>query len=302
MSRLDKIKAASILENQIGFCLKIQLKNSEVHPIRLIQASKSLIGLDLNKPNEKLITFNSIYLESFNNTKYSSSSNFKDDLKAVISTYDLEAAFLKKDKSLVLKLFHQLKLVSSEIHILEYLIEISLKQTGKSFLSIWSLYKSILFLSNKDTNIFINLASDIILSDEFEDINSLENNISINDIINYNLSVNSIDLYAHLLEAYNSDLIRLENIKILINSFVKRKFENYQLSNFNIDNDVLFPDLLIEGRKSLLNFIDKTNIANINSDLILFLDSIRSLFRFLDNENHKMICFHFENILEDLNV
>jgi len=302
MSRLDKIKAASILENQIGFCLKIQLKNSEVHPIRLIQASKSLIGLDLNKPNEKLINFNSIYLESFNNTKYSSSSNFKDDLKAVISTYDLEAAFLKKDKSLVLKLFHQLKLVSSEIHILEYLIEISLKQTGKSFLSIWSLYKSILFLSNKDTNIFINLASDIILSDEFEDINSLENNISINDIINYNLSVNSIDLYAHLLEAYNSDLIRLENIKILINSFVKRKFENYQLSNFNIDNDVLFPDLLIEGRKSLLNFIDKTNIANINSDLILFLDSIRSLFRFLDNENHKMICFHFENILEDLNV
>ena len=65
MSRLDKIKAASILENQIGFCLKIQLKNLEIHPIRLIQASKSLIGLDLNKPNEKLINFNSIYLYTY---------------------------------------------------------------------------------------------------------------------------------------------------------------------------------------------------------------------------------------------
>jgi len=302
MTHIDKIKAASILENQIGFCLKIQLKNLEVHPIRLIQASKSLIGLDLNKPNKKLINFNSIYLESFNNAKYSSSSNFTDDLKPVISTYDLEAAFFKKDRLLALNLFHQLKLVSSEIHILEYLIEISLKQTGKSFLSIWSLYRSILFLSNKDTNMFINLAVDIILSDKFEDVNSSENNININNIINYNLSVSSIDLYAHLLEAYNSDLIRSENINSLIDSFVKRKFKNYQSNNFNIDNDILFSDLLIEGRKKLLNFIDKKNIANINSDLILFLDSIRSLFRFLGNKNHKIVCFHFENILEGLNV
>ena len=302
MSHLDKIKAASILENQIGFCLKIQLKNLEVHPIRLIQASKSLIGLNLNKPNKKLINFNSIYLESFNNIKYSLTSNSVDDLKPVISMHDLESAFLKRDKTLVLKLFHQLKLVSSEMHILEYLIEISLKQTGKSFLSIWSLYKSILFLSNKDSNMFINLATEIILSDEFENTDSSENNISINDIINYNLSVNSIDIYAHLLEAYNSDLIRSENIKILINSFVKRKFKNYEVSNFNIDNNVLFPDLLIEGRKRLLNFIDRKKIVNINSDLILFLDSIRSLFRFLDNEHHKIICFHFENILEELNV
>jgi len=120
---------------------------------------------------------------------------------------------------------------------------------------------------------FINLAVDIILSDKFEDVNSSENNININNIINYNLSVSSIDLYAHLLEAYNSDLIRSENINSLIDSFVKRKFKNYQSNNFNIDNDILFSDLLIEGRKKLLNFIDKKNIANINSDLILFLDS-----------------------------
>ncbi len=306
ISNLDKIKAASILEKQIEFSLKIPLNNLESHPIRLVQASKSLIGLNLDKPNQKLINFNSIYLENFNGTQYDVSSNFDDNLNPVVSIHNLEHAFLKKDKELVLKLFYELKLVSSEIHILEYLIEISLKQTGDSFLLIWSLYRSFLFLSNKDSNAFISLAADIILSDSFEDAiiseKNIDRNIDICEIINYELSFYSIDLYAHLLEAYNSDLIRLSKIRDLINSFINKKFKNYKSNQFNVNDDVSFPDFLRIGRKNLLQFIDDRNIENINTDLILFLDSIRAMFRFLDNQNHKVICFHFENILENSNV
>ena len=63
--QIDKLKAAKIIEKQIQFCLKIKLSESELHPLRLIQASKSLIGLNLDKPNQKLMNFNSVYLESF---------------------------------------------------------------------------------------------------------------------------------------------------------------------------------------------------------------------------------------------
>ena len=302
ISNIDKIKAASILEKQINLSLNIPLVGLESHPIRLVQASKSLIGLNLDKPNEKLINFTSIYLESFNNPQYDFNLNSSDDLNPVVTIYDLERAFFSKDKELVLRLFNQLKLVSSEVHILEYLIEISLKQSGKSFLSIWSLYRSILFLSNKDSYRFIDLATDIILSDDFEDTSISEQAININDIINYELSFYSIDLYAHLLEAYNSDLIRLSKIRVLITSFITRKFKNYKANKFNMDNEVLFPDLLISGRKELLQFLETKDIMEINSTLILFLDSIRAIFRFLDNQNRKIVCFHFENILEDLNV
>ena len=302
ISNIDKIKAASILEKQINLSLNIPLVGLESHPIRLVQASKSLIGLNLDKPNEKLINFTSIYLESFNNPQYDFNLNSSDDLNPVVTIYDLERAFFSKDKELVLRLFNQLKLVSSEVHILEYLIEISLKQSGKSFLSIWSLYRSILFLSNKDSYRFIDLATDIILSDDFEDTSISEQAININDIINYELSFYSIDLYAHLLEAYNSNLIRLSKIRVLITSFITRKFKNYKANKFNMDNEVLFPDLLISGRKELLQFLETKDIMEINSTLILFLDSIRAIFRFLDNQNRKIVCFHFENILEDLNV
>jgi hypothetical protein len=300
-SQIDKIKAASIIENQIQFSLKIRLNELELHPIRLIQASKSLIGLNLDKPNLKLINFNSIFLQGFDNSDFYIFEKNSNDLKSVISIHDLESAFIKKDRKLIIKLFNELMSVSSEVHILEYLIELSLKQTGKSFLSIWSIYKSILFLNNGSRD-FIYLAADIILSDEFEDSSSLDASIDINDIIKYDLSFNSIDLYSHLLEAYNGNLIRTSNIKTLVKSLINRKFKKNKINNFNISDDNKFPNLLKDGRKSLLSFVDGKDILNINPDLILLLDSIRSLVRLLDNKNHKIVCFHFEKILEGFYV
>ena len=89
---------------------------------------------------------------------------------------------------------------------------------------------------------------------------------------------------------------------LLIDSFITRKFKNYEANKFNMDNEVLFPDLLISGRKELLQFLETKDIMELSPELIMLLDSIRAIFRFLDNQNHKMICFHFEKFLEDLNV
>ena len=299
MSSIDKAKASSLIEKQILHSLKIKLKNSELHPIRLIQASKSLIGLNLDKPNQKLIKYNSHYLDRFNNKKYYLDLNYQQSLGEVVSIYDLEQSFLDRDRKTVLNVLQQLSLVSSEMHILEYLIELSLKQSGKSFLIIWSLYRSILFLNSYDSNLFLNLATDIILEDEFENFSPSSSNLEFNI---HKVSIDHIDLYAHLLEAYNSNLIRSFKIKSLITSFINRKINNYKTINFNINNKIKYTDLLNNGRYWLLNFINQQDIKNINADLILFLDSIRCLFRFLDKKDHKFICFQFETFLENFNV
>ena len=300
--QIDKLKAAKIIEKQIQFCLKIKLSESELHPLRLIQASKSLIGLNLDKPNQKLMNFNSIYLESFKELKNELNINKNLELNPVIDIRDLEIAFLNKDRKKVLDTYYQLRLVSSELHILEFLIEISLKQSGKSFLLIWSLYKSVLFLKNKESINYIIYALDAIMCDQFEEINIPSNNIEFIDILNYDLTCSDLDLFSHLVEAYNANLVRDVKIRFLIQSLINKKFTKLKLNNFNHNSVVVNKNLLENGRKDLLSIINSTEILDLTSEFILLVDSIRSLMRYIDEQNHKKICLHLENILEKINV
>lgn len=300
--QIDKLKAAKIIEKQIQFCLKIKLSESELHPLRLIQASKSLIGLNLDKPNQKLMNFNSIYLESFKELKNELNINKNLELNPVIDIRDLEIAFLNKDRKKVLDTYYQLRLVSSELHILEFLIEISLKQSGKSFLLIWSLYKSVLFLKNKESINYIIYALDAIMCDQFEEINIPSNSLEFIDILNYDLTCSDLDLFSHLVEAYNANLVRDVKIRFLIQSLINKKFTKLKLNNFNHNSEVSNKNLLENGRKDLLRIINSTEILDLTSDFILLVDSIRSLMRYIDEQNHKKICLHLENILEKINV
>ena len=125
MPKINQEQAAKIIENGIIDSLKIKFKQFDPHPIRVIQASKSLIGLNLKNPNMKLLDFISIYMKEFDGPFHYSSFDYNKDLNEVISIRDLEEAFLIKDRKNILEMFYQLSLVSSESHILEYLVETS---------------------------------------------------------------------------------------------------------------------------------------------------------------------------------
>ena len=300
---MNQLEAASIIENQALKSLMYKLTDISTHPVRLIQASKSLIGLNLDNPNKKLLDFNSFFLKN-NNDKYIKNKNYLDDtIKEVISIYDLEEAFYNNDKIKAFNMLHQLSKVSNPLHILEFLVEISLKQTGQSFLVIWSIYRIFFFINQKDTNFFLDLSIDAILSDKFSfkesDLLTINNNA-----INYShLSISDIDLFSHLLEAYNSNLVRFDRIKPLISNIIAREF-NYPkketLTDFNID--FKYPKLFDKGRSWLLDFVNDIDYNNITIELILFLDSIRCLFKFLNNEDYKLICIHFERLVKNFDV
>ena len=300
---MNQLEAASIIENQALKSLMYKLTDIPTHPIRLIQASKSLIGLDLDNPNQKLLDFNSFFLKN-DNSKYIKNKNYLDDtIKEVISIHDLEEAFANNNKTKAFDILHQLSKVSNPLHILEFLVEISLKQTGQSFLIIWSIYRICFFISQKDTNFFLDLSIDAILSDKFSlkesDLLPINNNA-----INYShLSISNIDLFSHLLEAYNSNLVRFDRIKPLISNLIAREF-NYDkkgiLTDLNID--FKYPKLFNKGRSWLLDFINDIDHNNITIELILFLDSIRCLFKFLNNEDYKLICVHFERLVKKFDI
>ena len=300
---MDQLKAASIIEKQALESLTYKTPHFFNHPIRLIQASKSLIGLDLDNPNQKLLKFNSFFLK---NSFYSSINikNFENEtIEEVISIHNLEKAFVNNDKTKAFNELIQLSKVSSSLHILEYLIEISLKQSGKSFLIIWSIYRIIFFINQKDIKFFLDLSIDVILSDTFS---FKKNNFIITNqkIIDYSyLSISDIDLYSHLLEAYNSNLIRLDKIKPLISNMISKKI-NYDKKNIltEINFDFKYSQLFDKGRSGLLDFINNIDDNNITIELILFLDSIRCLFKLLNNEDYKLICIHFERLVKNFDV
>tara|TARA_B100001287_G_scaffold55840_2_gene44315 strand:- start:2328 stop:3236 length:909 start_codon:yes stop_codon:yes gene_type:complete len=302
MSNINNIEAAKIIENNINLSFTFKYTDSQMHPIHFIQAIKALIGLNLDNPNRKLLDFSKLYFDKQAIDKYIFKSQAIQKVNPVVSLQDLENALKSNNRQSAIDIFNHIKLVSSEIHILEYLIEISLKQSGKSFLIIWSLYKSVLFLKDKNIDKFKELAIDILLNDKFRDINQNNSITNINAFLKLDLSIDSLNLYAHLNEAYKTDLIRSENIQKLIESLLVHKFKDLKNNDYlEKKYEPKYPKLITKGRPYILDLINQME-CKLNVDIILFLDSIRTLFRFNDKKNHKLIIYHLENKMESLYV
>ena len=302
MSNINNIEAAKIIENNINLSFTFKYTDSQMHPIHFIQAIKALIGLNLDNPNRKLLDFSKSYFDKQAIDKYIFKSQAIQKVNPVVSLQDLENALKSNNRQSAIDIFNHIKLVSSEIHILEYLIEISLKQSGKSFLIIWSLYKSVLFLKDKNIDKFKELAIDILLNDKFRDINQNNSTTNINAFLKLDLSIDSLNLYAHLNEAYKTDLIRSENIQKLIESLLVHKFKDLKNNDYlEKKYEPKYPKLITKGRPYILDLINQME-CKLNVDIILFLDSIRTLFRFNDKKNHKLIIYHLENKMESLYV
>ena len=298
---MDQLEAASIIEKQALTSLTYKTNDFLKHPIRLIQASKSLIGLDLDNPNTKLLKFNSHFLNNIDYQTIKIKDYLNNNINEVISIYELEEAFINNNKTRVFDELNQLSKVSSSLHILEYLIEISLKQSGQSFLIIWSIYRTIFFINEKDIKFFLDLSIDAIFSDKFCLKENLELEIDYNIINCSKLSISDIDLFAHLLEAYNSNLVRHDRIKPLISIMINKEF-SYDKKNDLTEIDFKYPELFNKGRSWLLDFINNTDNNSITIDLILFLDSIRCLFKFLNKNDYKLICNHFERLVNQFDI
>jgi len=302
MSIINKNKAADIIDGQINKSLNLSFKTFSCHPVRLIQASKALIGLDLDNPNQNLLNFNKLFLNGYTDPVY---GDYLLELKQneVISVHDLEIALYKKDKKVILSMFDQISKVSSSAHILEFLIEVSLKQSGKSFLHIWSLYKCILFSSRKESKLFIYLAIDIICLDNFEEMKNRNNDFNLKSILSKDLSENDFDLLAHLIEAYNAKLVRCDKIIPLIKNMIYRKFDKKNnIKKINLKNKLFYDGLVVNGRFWILNYINEISLDKFSYNFILFLDSFRSIVKNSKEDCYSGICINFERLVKVYDV
>ena len=142
-------KAKQEIDKQFLKAIYSDSKLNRFHPVRVIQALKSLIGLDMDTPSKHLILWGEKYLED---KKTLSEDYFKYSIsepKETIVLSNLTEQILLRDKKKSILEIQDLCAVSSGNQIFEFLIEFSASEDVSSIPFIWSAYRTNIFLGNK---------------------------------------------------------------------------------------------------------------------------------------------------------
>lgn len=259
------------IEKQLIECYSLENnENSIYHPIRFIQASKSLIGINTLEPNEILINWSANYINQF---------KVKPNLEPEIPNVEYFASMINleillnekkfdKSKDEILRLLQ----VSTGEPILEILIIHSIKDLVQ-LPTILSIYRSVKFCNGIDVKNAILLALELLKSNE----------ISIKDLSKTQL----IDIFTSIIEIKNTEFIRNEEIINKLNLIDLSIF--HELNLIKIKSE--FTKKLIEkGRGVLLDIINENEKILTKKENILILDSIRIILRYRNsNENDNLL-------------
>jgi len=275
---MKDIEIKEIIDSLYGKSLLF--KQSESKPlIRLIQATKSLIGINIGNPLLNLLEYSTECINRIDESKLQQQDK-KFDLPEVVSYKNLEESLLNKNKLKAIGALDALCKVSDGRQIVEYLLQFSLKYCKKSYLLIWSVYKMMLFLNNKYIEDSLRLIIwDILDQDIAPQIE--DKAVSKMEITQYQWSIDDFEEFGILFSIFNENLIRKDFIR---NKCYKRII---QLSKQNIQNIKLkhSVDQIQKGRIWIHNYIQKIDSDNLNNNLILNLDAARSMIKIAEENN-----------------
>ena len=258
--------------------LSLQIRYSKQHPIRVINACKSLIGIDPENPPYVMLK----WLESF-------IINYEPDFEAPKIT--------KMDKMPEVITFNQLnKLIDSNnldeayiyleyllqsaapLSISEYLLELSINKSYSNFLYCWSAYRIIQSLGEKKGYPIL-----------FHSVSSLiENKVYIKEI-----KINEYEIFCHQFHIYRTEMVRKNKIfvkfeellKTLSTSSIKTVHNELPAILINMVND--------RGIKGIRKYICSLEVEQISIELIFKLAALRSLIYFSDISLNNIITGDF---------
>ena len=276
---------AQLVKNQLSECFyKSLFVNSEisVHPINIISSVKSIIGIDLNINHSSLIDYCINYTNSF---EYVDSFGVLDNLIAppAVSFASLEESLINKDIKESLNNVAALLKVSDGKHIIEFLLEFSIKYKSPVFQLVWCVYKMNLFLNHKNINESIIFCIKYLVKNDIYPFSSvgIKTKFSFNK---YKFSDESFRFVLIYYSIYNEQLIRYSKIKEYININVSF----FDFSGFKKNTNIK-DEQLKYGRKWISLYIKDLDESKLNPDLIFVLDLFRSALKVSDGKYDKII-------------
>ena len=282
-NKMNTIDLKEKIANLYKESIKIIDSRHDNHPVRVIQSIKSIIGINATKPLSNLLVFSLDYLNAYN--KNDIISNFKDiSIPEVITLADLELSLINKDIGKSERYIHYLSKVSDGKHILEFLLEFSIKYNLRSSFVVWSVYKMMLFLGGHNILESLIFSIHCIVNEETVCINK-KNNTNAIDLQNYVYNRETFPLFLMYYSILKEDLVRSDNISryIFRNMCDTFKFSNNRLKYNIYDNQVL------EGRKWLNKFLGTIDYKSLNSELIIMIELSRGALKVAQNGEVEMI-------------
>ena len=279
---LDSIKSRMddlfIFSSQVPYGCK--------HPLRVVQASKSLIGINIEDPSRQLLKWLDGYVKDFKpnfNPPLPSDQNLS--LETITYTHLENLIHHKKNSESKIYLTHLLQ-VADPRHIAEFLMEFSAQKTPGNFLFCWSAFRSVQFLGDKDgSSILYHCLSNIL-----EEISDEENKTR--------LLLERCELYCHQFQIRKTEIIRKNKIIPHLDKMIETIKQGLnQTYSFNIPK-ALGNIIRAEGEQGILYYLSTLKIKDISSELILLLDAIRSALKFSDNLEDPVLLSIFNNFRE----
>ena len=259
---MDLELAKKQFDKQLIFALSINNKsNKGIHPLRVIQALKSIAGINLNDDIERLLLWGDEFLYNFKDSeKYNSKFKFS-ELNETISLRSIKSSIKDCNYDLSYQNLEQLSRVSDGRPILEYFLELSLKQSGRSFLFIWTAMRTNLFLKNTKIVPILICCLESLLDDQF--------------IASSNQTIFKSNTFAKFEFLCHASQIRLEDM--VRGVFINKLLPDLGLfRNFDIYEKNDFFKIQGNGRKGILNYLLKIDKKEITPNLIILLDAVRT--------------------------
>ena len=262
-SNIDELKVH--LDTLFNFASQVSYTKNHLLPI--IQAGKSLIGIKPENPPKNLLKWLEGYVKEFSLNKGETFGEKELESPEVIDISKLGELVNSNKKPEALKYLYYLKKVASAEYIAEYLMELASVKSPFQFLFCWYVYKSIRNMENENQLSLLDLGVSCLMG------------------VNGNEKTNHFELICYKQQILNTKMLRSNSIspllKVLVNS---AKLEISEDCHTFISLKLV--ELIHEkGELGVWTFLSSLPIEELNYELILLLDAVRSAIRYSSTEN-----------------
>ena len=272
------------------FSFASQVPYKKDHPLPVIQASRALIGMNLDHPPRNLLKWLDDYVKdfipNFNPPRKSDDNLFPD----TITYTHLEKLILNKEESESNIYLTHLLQVADPLHIAEFLIEVGAQKTPGSFLFCWSAYRTIQLLGEKNGHSILYHCLPKLLA-----MQETENN-------NEKLLFDQVELYCHQFQIRKTEMVRKNKIIPHLDTMIQRIVRELNCTSQPIIPITLGSAINKDGDRGIILYLSNLKIEDISADLILIIDALRSALKFSENLKDPVLLHLINNQIETEHV
>jgi hypothetical protein len=170
-------------------------------------------------------------------------------------------------KTEALKYLQFLKQVANQEYIAEYLMELATSKSPFQLLFCWYIFKTIRFTENENQFLLLELGISCLMEE------------------NKNKNANQFELICYQNQILNTAMIRSETIIPKLNVMVEIAKTEISENGHTFILQELVPLINERGEMGVWTFLSGLKMEELNPELILRLDAVRSAVRYSSNKN-----------------